>query len=155
MREAITGARGSWNADKERAQFRMQLELPDTRMVRAHDADFGFVMTRNLGAGSIQVHTLCIAIDQQGRGYGATVMRDIMNSAAITGAALDVSVLKSNPRAKALYLRLAPSGRSALRPITSICGGRPARLDRGRIREPALPCGACAVRVLFVLKTPS
>jgi hypothetical protein len=43
MREAITIARGSWDFERDDAQFRSQLQIADTRVIRAEDDDVGFL----------------------------------------------------------------------------------------------------------------
>jgi hypothetical protein len=48
MREAITAARGSWDFEREDAQFRAQLQIADTRVIRMEGTDVGLVTVRAL-----------------------------------------------------------------------------------------------------------
>lgn len=115
MREAITAARGAWDDERETAQFYQQLELTGTRIIREGGVDIGFVMTRPVGLDLIQVHTLCFDAEHQRRGFGTAVLRSIMASAGLAGTTLEVSALKANARAQALYQRLGfqPFGETA------------------------------------------
>ena len=71
MRDAITAARGYWDVGKEDAQFRQQLDLSATHVIQVDNRDVGFIMTRRLGDRVVEVHTLCVTVDQQGTGLGA------------------------------------------------------------------------------------
>jgi ribosomal protein S18 acetylase RimI-like enzyme len=105
MREAITAARGYWDPVKEGAQFRQQLELDGTDVIQSAGSDVGFVSARR-GPSAIVVNTLCVAEEHRGRGLGAEIMRQFMAEASAAGAGIEVFVLKTNPRARALYARL-------------------------------------------------
>ncbi|MCV2350550.1 GNAT family N-acetyltransferase [Paucibacter sp. Y2R2-4] len=52
-----------------------------------------------------RIHQLQISPRLQGRGFGSTLMRELMAEAAAAGASLGLGVLKNNP-AQALYRRL-------------------------------------------------
>jgi len=105
MRETITATRGQWNEASERAQFREQLDLRETRIIRAGTLDVGFVMlARQYDA--LQIHTLCIAPEYQGKGIGSQVTTDVIQQGVQTGSRVILSVLKTNNRAEALYRRL-------------------------------------------------
>ena len=105
MRETLTATRGQWNEASERAQFREQLDLRETRIIRAGTLDVGFVMlARQYDA--LQIHTLCIAPEYQGKGIGSQVTTDVIQQGVQTGSRVILSVLKTNNRAEALYRRL-------------------------------------------------
>lgn len=106
MQQAITAARGSWNLAREDAQFRAQLRMADTRVIQLDGADVGFLTMRALDDGLIEVHTLCVSTDRQGMGIGACIMRTVLDAARAAGSAVELSVLKSNPRARHFYARL-------------------------------------------------
>jgi len=106
MRDAITAARGYWDVGKEDAQFRQQLDLSATHVIQVDDRDVGFIMTRRFGDRVVEVHTLCLTVDQQGTGLGALIMGEMMQNAHSTESSLELSVLKANSRARNFYARL-------------------------------------------------
>lgn len=105
MRDAITAARGHWDLAKERAQFLEQLELEGTAVIELAGSAIGFVSVRR-GPDTVVVDTLWIAEEHRRKGFGATIMRQLMAEAAATGSNLDVFVLRANSRARELYARL-------------------------------------------------
>ena len=106
MREAITAARGSWDFEREDAQFRAQLQIANTRVIRVEGTDVGLVSVRALDGKLLEVHTLCVQPARQGAGVGARIMQDVMIAAQTAGSAVELSVLKSNSRAEHFYARL-------------------------------------------------
>jgi len=106
MRDAITAARGYWDVGKEDAQFRQQLDLGATRIIQVENVDAGYITTRHLSDHVIEVHTLCVAVTQQGAGLGTLIMRELMQTALSTESSIELSVLKTNPRARMFYARL-------------------------------------------------
>jgi len=106
MRDAITAARGYWDVGKEDAQFRQQLDFSATHVIQVDNRDVGFIMTRRLGDRVVEVHTLCVTVDQQGTGLGALIMGQLMQDVRSTESSLELSVLKANSRAKNFYARL-------------------------------------------------
>ena len=106
MRDAIAATRGSWDIAREDAQFRRQLQLPDTRVIRVENNGVGFLTTRALPNKSLEVHTLCIEPDWQCAGIGTHVMREIMAAARAASSSIVLSVLKANTRARLFYERL-------------------------------------------------
>ena len=105
MCDSITACRGQWDEVRERAQFERQLDLEETKIIRADDVNVGFVMCVQQ-PGALQMHTLCVAPEYQGRGIGAQVTMDIVSRGRHAGFEVVLSVLKTNPRAEALYRRL-------------------------------------------------
>jgi N-acetylglutamate synthase-like GNAT family acetyltransferase len=106
MRGAITAARDSWDVVREPTQFRAQLQIANTRVIRVDGDDVGFLTVHSLEDGLIEVHTLCVHPDRQGAGIGARIMRDVMTAAWTTRSAVELSVLKTNTRAEHFYARL-------------------------------------------------
>jgi N-acetylglutamate synthase-like GNAT family acetyltransferase len=106
MREAITAARGSWDFEREDAQFRTQLQIADTRVIRVEGQDVGMVTLHALDGEALEVHTLCVQPDWQSAGIGARIMQDVMSAAEKAGSAVELSVLKANTRASSFYARL-------------------------------------------------
>jgi ribosomal protein S18 acetylase RimI-like enzyme len=104
MKEYIRQARGEWNEEREEAQFRCQLDLAASRIIRANNLEVGFVMmpTRD---GALWIHTICIAPEHQNKGIGTEVMHSVIEEAKERTMALYLSVLKVNP-ARRLYERL-------------------------------------------------
>ena len=74
-------ARGSWDFEREDAQFRAQLQIADTRVIRVEGTDVGLVTVRALDGKLLEVHTLCVQPARQGAGVGARIMQDVMIAA--------------------------------------------------------------------------
>lgn len=105
MFESITACRGRWDETRERAQFVSQLDLNATRVIKAEDIDVGFIMCLQQSA-ALQIHTLCVAPEHQSRGIGSHVTMEVVDRGLKAGQDVVLSVLKTNPRAEALYRRL-------------------------------------------------
>jgi ribosomal protein S18 acetylase RimI-like enzyme len=105
MFESITACRGVWDEAHERAQFECQFNLEATKVIQVDDADVGFIMCAQQQE-NLQIHTLCVAPEYQGRGIGSHVTMEVVNRARQTGGGVVLSVLKANARAEALYRRL-------------------------------------------------
>jgi ribosomal protein S18 acetylase RimI-like enzyme len=106
MQESISAARGYWDPAREDAQFRAQLRIAETRVIRHEGTDVGFLTLRTLGANRTEIHTLCVRSGRQGQGVGTRVMQDLMATAKDAGSKIELSVLKPNTRARAFYARL-------------------------------------------------
>lgn len=106
MREAITAARGSWDFAREDAQFRAQLQIAETRVLRVEGDDVGLITVHDLDSKRLEVHTLCVQPDRQDAGVGAQIMLDLMTAARAAGSVVELSVLKSNARAHHFFARL-------------------------------------------------
>ena len=105
MRDSIARSRGAWDEARERAQFEDQLDLEATTIICADGVDVGFV-TLDQDPKALQIHTLCVAPEYQGRGIGSQVTIDVVDFGRETGRDIIVSVLKVNTRAEALYRQL-------------------------------------------------
>jgi ribosomal protein S18 acetylase RimI-like enzyme len=105
MRVHITATRGSWDEAKERNQFHEQLQLEHTSVIEHGGVSVGFFMTFERGP-YVELHTLCIAPEHQGRSIGTTVIRQITSDAQDQRREVRLSVLKSNTGARLLYERL-------------------------------------------------
>jgi ribosomal protein S18 acetylase RimI-like enzyme len=101
----ITAARGSWNETREQEQFLEQLSLSSTSVIRHDDTPVGFI-TAIEHPQHVELHTLCIAPEYQGRGFGTVVSRQLIAEARSQNRSVNLSVLKSNSRARVLYERL-------------------------------------------------
>ena len=44
MKDYITQTRGEWNEQREESQFRHQLDLPATQVIRSNDLAVGFII---------------------------------------------------------------------------------------------------------------
>jgi hypothetical protein len=60
MKDYITQARGEWNEQREKSQFRHQLELSATQVIRSNDLEVGFIMAP-IKDDARWIHTMCIA----------------------------------------------------------------------------------------------
>lgn len=105
MRVHITATRGSWDEAKERQQFHQQLQLEHTCVIEHGGVSVGFFMTLERGQ-YVELHTLCIAPEHQGRSMGTTVIRQILSDAQNHRCEVRLSVLKPNTAARLLYERL-------------------------------------------------
>jgi len=105
LRESITAARGEWDRNREIAQFQRQLDLTATNLIVCDGIDVGFVMTPE-SEQEIQIHTVCVSPPHQRRGIGSEVTLSVVARAQATNRATVLSVLKTNPRARAFYERL-------------------------------------------------
>ena len=105
MRIHITAARGFWDEAKERQQFRDQLRLDQTHIVKRSGIDVGFFMTVPCGE-DIEIHTLCVAPEHQGQGIGTAITRLIVEEACAQKHGVILSVLKVNTAARSLYERV-------------------------------------------------
>ena len=105
MRPYITAARGSWDQVREDRQFRDQLRLGATRIIMHDDAAVGFFVACDEGQ-DLELHTLCISPEHQGRGLGTAAIRRILSEARMHKRGVVLSVLKANVGARLLYGRL-------------------------------------------------
>jgi ribosomal protein S18 acetylase RimI-like enzyme len=105
MRETITACRGQWDEVREREQFEHQLVLETTHVIQLDGVDVGFLMLVEEPA-TLQLHTLCVVPDYQGRGIGSQVTRNVISEGQRRRRRVILSVLTSNIRAAALYERL-------------------------------------------------
>jgi ribosomal protein S18 acetylase RimI-like enzyme len=105
MRAPITAARGFWDEANERTQFREQLQLHHTQIIENDDMNIGFLMTPERDH-DIQLHTICIVPEMQGRGFGSAIISELLGEASARKLGAMVSVLKANPAARSLNERL-------------------------------------------------
>jgi len=105
MRIHITAARGFWDESRERRQFREQLDLHYTRIIEHNGVSVGFLMALPHGE-DIEIHTFCIAPENQGQGFGTAITRQVLDDARIRRCGVVLSVLKANKAARSLYERL-------------------------------------------------
>lgn len=96
--------RGEWNEDREESQFRSQLDLAASRIIRSDNLEVGFIIAP-IEEGALWIHTLCIAPEQQNRDIGTEVIRSVIADAEKQEMELFLSVLKVNS-ARRLYERL-------------------------------------------------
>jgi ribosomal protein S18 acetylase RimI-like enzyme len=104
MRDYITQARGEWNEQREESQFRHQLDLTTTQVIRTNNLAVGFIMAP-MKDGARWIHTICIAPEHQNRGIGTEVIRLVIAESEKQEMELYLNVLKVNPAWK-LYERL-------------------------------------------------
>lgn len=101
MKDYITQARGEWNEQREKSQFRHQLELSATQVIRSNDLEVGFIMAP-IKDGARWIHTMCIAPEHQRKGIGTEILRRVIGQTKEQKISLYLSVLKVNP-ARRLY----------------------------------------------------
>ncbi|MFC3077799.1 GNAT family N-acetyltransferase [Phenylobacterium terrae] len=69
-------------------------------------SDVGLISLQRIDERLSRVHTLCVCPEYQSAGIGARVMKSVMAEASNSGAVVELSVLKANPRAQEFYSRL-------------------------------------------------
>ena len=104
MKDYITQARGEWNEQREESQFRNQLDLSATQVIRSNDLAVGFIIAP-IKDSAREIHTICIVPEHQRKGIGTEVLRRAVAQAREQKISLYLSVLKVNP-ARRLYERL-------------------------------------------------
>jgi len=104
LKEYITETRGEWNEEREESQFRRQLDLSASRVIRLDDRQVGFIMAP-VRDGALWIHTICIVPEHQRKGIGTEVVRSVIAQAKKQEMLLYLGVLKVNP-ARRLYERL-------------------------------------------------
>ena len=105
MHVHITAARGFWDEALERNQFLEQLQLHQTQIIEYDSKGIGFLMTLERGH-DIELHTLCIAPEYQGRGFGTVITRRFLDDAKAHRRDAVLSVLRANTAARSFYERL-------------------------------------------------
>ena len=88
----------------EEHRLRAEFRLDAARIVERHGAPIGVVKVLKDGS-TWTIEQFQIAVDFQGGGLGAEVLRMVIAEARVAGALLRLSVLKRNPAAH-LYARL-------------------------------------------------
>lgn len=58
MKDYITRARGEWNEQREKYQFRHQLQLSAAQVIRSNDLEVGFIMGTHQGWRPLDSHCL-------------------------------------------------------------------------------------------------
>jgi ribosomal protein S18 acetylase RimI-like enzyme len=104
MKDYITQARGEWNEQREKSQFRNQLDLSAAQVIRSNDLAVGFIIAP-IKDSAREIHTICIVPEHQRKGIGTEVLRRAVAQAREQKISLYLSVLKVNP-ARRLYERL-------------------------------------------------
>jgi ribosomal protein S18 acetylase RimI-like enzyme len=105
MRESITACRGAWDERRERDQFERQLSDGESWIVVLEERAVGF-FTLATSAERIVLNTLCISPEHQGAGIGTKVLSHLLAQADARRVPLELSVLRVNARAQALYQRM-------------------------------------------------
>jgi ribosomal protein S18 acetylase RimI-like enzyme len=105
MKPHITKARGSWDEKRELTQFFQQLRLSDTFLIEHDAVAFGF-LTAIEQPGQIELHTVCVEPELQGRGLGTAAIQRVPGCARSRGKDVALSVLTVNVDAVSLYERL-------------------------------------------------
>ena len=104
MKDYITQARGERNEQREKSQFRHQLDLSAAQVIRSNDLAVGFIIAP-IKDSAREIHTICIVPEHQRKGIGTEVLRRAVAQAREQKISLYLSVLKVNP-ARRLYERL-------------------------------------------------
>ena len=101
MKPYVNATRGApWNERRERTQFLEQLVPHSIQLIRVDGQAVGFVDLRAERSGW-NLHTMIVMPKWQSKGIGSTVLDRLMASSE----RITLSVLKTNPRARAFYER--------------------------------------------------
>jgi GNAT superfamily N-acetyltransferase len=105
FRHYVELASGRWDEDEQRRLHAQRFEKFDFRIVSAGGTDVGFIAVERM-ADCLTLHHIFLLPEHHGRGIGRHCMSLVMGEARALGVPLRLRVLKVNPRAYALYLRL-------------------------------------------------
>jgi ribosomal protein S18 acetylase RimI-like enzyme len=95
-----------WIDDEQREWFTRNFLPERAQVIVAEGRDAGRLEVIR-GPGELILATIEISPEFQSRGIGAAVVRDLQAEAKSASLPLRLQVLKANPRARQLYLRLA------------------------------------------------
>jgi ribosomal protein S18 acetylase RimI-like enzyme len=99
MEPYVNATRGTpWNESRERTQFLEQLVPQSIQLIRVNDEIVGFVDLRVERDGR-NLHTMIVVPERQSQGIGSAILKRLM----ATSGRITLSVLKTNPRARAFY----------------------------------------------------
>ncbi len=103
MREA-TAALWPWDEVDQRHRFERSLDLAVAQVIVVRSADVGLLWIEDRGL-DLFLRRLEIHPSRQGRGLGGAIVADLVGRAHSSSRPLRLRVLRSNPRARALYER--------------------------------------------------
>ncbi len=105
MRPYVEQTWGSWDDLAQERFFRQHFSAETIQIIVADGRDAGLLNIerepQELFLANIQIHP-----DFQGRGLGSAVVESVLASASALHLSVRLQVLKVNPRARDLYLRL-------------------------------------------------
>ena len=91
-----------WNEAEQRAFFDERFDPSNRRVITVGDADVG-VLEIDERTDEVRLLTIALLPAWQGRGIGSDVVRSVLATALESGRGVTLRVLRSNPRARALY----------------------------------------------------
>ena len=103
MQDVITACRGEWNPNRESEQFQRQLAIGTTEIIERSGLQLGF-LTLSHEDGAVVIHTVCVLPEHQTQGIGTSLVQRLFIRHG--KKPFELSVLKVNTRAKALWERL-------------------------------------------------
>lgn len=104
IREAVEASWG-WDENFQQQRFREHFDPSAQRIVVVEGKDVGVLKVEERD-GKPFLGLIEIAPGYQGQGLGTRIIRDLLADTHLRGQALTLHVLKTNPRARALYERL-------------------------------------------------
>ncbi|PYQ49201.1 MAG: hypothetical protein DMF78_18990 [Acidobacteria bacterium] len=104
MRDVVDRTWG-WDEPWQHAHFNARFDPAAFSLIVAGGREVGALCVQER-AGELYVAAVEVAPEEQGRGLGTAVLRDVIARAATIGAAVTLQVLKANVRAQRLYERL-------------------------------------------------
>jgi ribosomal protein S18 acetylase RimI-like enzyme len=93
------------SAEEQRGYFDDHFEVLQHQVVVVDGADAGYLLHETRG-DHVYVRNVALLPEYQGRGIGTAIMSAVIEHADAHGLPVRLQVLKTNPRAKALYERL-------------------------------------------------
>jgi N-acetylglutamate synthase-like GNAT family acetyltransferase len=80
MKDYITQTRRDWDENLEETQFRQQLNLAASKIIRVNKSDVGFI-TVLVREASVWIQTICIDPEHQNKGIGTEVVKSLIAQA--------------------------------------------------------------------------
>jgi ribosomal protein S18 acetylase RimI-like enzyme len=114
-----------WDEAAQRQRFQAFFDPAQTRVIRCCGADVGFLQTEERD-DSVYLAKLDLDPSHQGLGIGTRLIQELQAAASARGLPVTLQVLKTNPRALSLYLRLGfvLSGETSTHSLMSAPPGR-------------------------------
>ena len=102
---ATVEATWGWDDEFQAARFRSHWTPTNRQIIIVDQIEIGTI-TLEEHSDTLFLALIEIQPDYQGRGIGAALVREVVTDAHRRGLAVELNVLKANPRAKQLYERL-------------------------------------------------
>jgi len=105
MRDSVAATWGSWDDDHQRALFAPSFDLRTHRVLRLEGRDAGILAVEPF-VDRLHLARLFLLPAAQGRGLGTRILGALLAASEARGVPVALTVLHTNPRARAFYERL-------------------------------------------------